>query len=179
MFNLPMGAWTDCAHSSTNSTKDASGAANHIACMKACAGSSTCASWQWDATGCSINTDVPLTHHLVGAYCGIKSADGWQAKDGGFTRSTRPLPSGPAMGDMTLRPVLSDGATASFASGDDPAALYKIFAEKGEFPTGSIAAGDAAHGAVAVSAELEPGMATGNLPLLAVHGSSLIDCLCF
>jgi uncharacterized protein YejL (UPF0352 family) len=63
------------------------------------------------------------------------------------------------MGDMTLRPVLGqDGVTASFASGDDPAALYSVFAAHGGFPFGSVGKADAAHGAVAVTvASLAPG----------------------
>ena len=63
------------------------------------------------------------------------------------------------MGDMTLRPVLGqDGVTASFASGDDPAALYSVFAAHGGYPFGSVGKADAAHGAVAVTvASLAPG----------------------
>ena len=41
--------------------------------------------------------------------------------------------------------------TASFASGDDPAALYSVFAAHGGFPFGSVGKADAAHGAVAVT----------------------------
>ena len=155
MFNMPMGAWTDCSRSSANATKNS--ASDHIGCMKACASAKDCASWQFSLGNCLLNTDVPLTHHLVGSYCGIKSEAGWQVKDGGLTRSTRPLASGPSMGDMTLRPVLSDGVTASFASGDDPAALYKTFAERGSFPSGSVSSADAGHGAVAVQTQLAAG----------------------
>lgn len=161
MFNLPMGAWTDCSRSSANSTKMPA-ATTHIACMKACETSSFCASWQFTArtSTCQLNRDVPLTSHLVGSWCGIKSEEGWQLKDGGLTRSTRPLAAGPSMGDMTLRPVLHSGSaavTASFASGNDPAKLYKTFAEHGAFPTGSMQNGDSGYGAAAVSTELEAG----------------------
>eukprot|EP01050_Picozoa_sp_SAG11_P024208 SAG11_NODE_5087_length_1668_cov_1.455704_4_plen_273_part_00 len=169
MFNLPMGAWSDCSHSSANST-NAPAATSHIACMKACEAASSCASWQFAKGGCELNSDVPLTSHLVGGWCGIKSKQGWQVKDGGLTRSTRPLPAGPSMGDMTLRPVLSEGATASFATGDDPAAIYKAFAEHGSFPTGLlVASGDAAHGAVAVTVELEAGAKTTLSLVFAWH----------
>jgi non-lysosomal glucosylceramidase len=169
MLNLPMGAWTDCSHSSANSTHTPA-ATSHIACMKACEAASSCASWQFAKDGCDLNSDVPLTSHLVGGWCGIKSKQGWQVKDGGLTRSTRPLPSGPSMGDMTLRPVLSGGATASFATGDDPAAIYQAFAEHGSFPTGSlVASGDAAHGAVAVTVELEAGAKTTLSLVFAWH----------
>jgi hypothetical protein len=164
MFNLPMGAWTDCSRASANSTKMPA-ATTHIACMKSCETSASCASWQFTAStsSCVLNKDVPLTSHLVGSWCGIKSKDGWQLKDGGLTRSTRPLTSGPSMGDMTLRPVLGSPGTvtASFGSANDPAMLYKTFAEHGSFPTGSLVQnGDAAHGAVSVSTELEAGAKT-------------------
>jgi len=164
MFNLPMGAWTDCSRASANSTKMPS-ATTHITCMKSCESSSSCASWQFTAStsSCVLNQDVPLTTHLVGSWCGIKSKDGWELKDGGLTRSTRPLAAGPSMGDMTLRPVLdsSGTVTASFASANDPNVLFKTFAEHGLFPTGSLVqSGDAAHGAVSVSTELKAGAKT-------------------
>ena len=164
MFNLPMGAWTDCSRASANSTKMPA-ATTHIACMKSCESSSSCASWQFTAStsSCVLNKDVPLTSHLVGSWCGIKSKDGWQLKNGGLTRSTRPLTTGPSMGDMTLRPVLGSPGTvtASFASANDPSMLYKTFAEHGSFPTASLVQnGDAAHGAVSVSTELEAGAKT-------------------
>jgi hypothetical protein len=159
-----MGAWTDCSRASANSTKMPA-ATTHIACMKSCESSSSCASWQFTAStsSCVLNKDVPLTSHLVGSWCGIKSKDGWQLKNGGLTRSTRPLTTGPSMGDMTLRPVLGSPGTvtASFASANDPSMLYKTFAEHGSFPTGSLVQnGDAAHGAVSVSTELEAGAKT-------------------
>ena len=60
-------------------------------------------------------------------------------------------------------PVLGSPGTvtASFGSANDPAMLYKTFAEHGSFPTGSLVQnGDAAHGAVSVSTELEAGAKT-------------------
>ena len=168
MLNLPFGAWTDCSRPpSSNST--AAPTTDKAGCMKACASSATCASWDLTKGKCMLNSGVPLTHHSVGSYCGIKSKAGWVLKDGGLTRSTRPLSSGPSMGDMTLRPVLGAGVSATFASGDDAAALYKTFAASGAFPAGSVGSADAGNGAVAVSAKLAAGAKTTISLVFAWH----------
>jgi hypothetical protein len=70
------------------------------------------------------------------------------------------------MGDMTLRAVAGGGANYSFASGDDPTALYAAFAAHGGFLPGSVAAADAAHGAVAVSVPSIPAGAKQTLSLV-------------
>ena len=65
------------------------------------------------------------------------------------------------MGDMTLRPVADDGAggsaSVSFATGDDPRALFDSFAETGGFPPGAVGSDDAAHGAVALTVPVAAG----------------------
>lgn len=157
MLNLPFGAWTDCARQ--GEAFHVVPASDHVGCMKACATNATCASWQFTTSAvCQLNDDVPLTHHQTGGFCGVRSKDGWQlARGGGLTRSTRPEPSGPSMGDITLRAVVGDGVTASYASGDCPASLYETFAARGGFPDGSVGSADAASGAVAVSASVPAG----------------------
>jgi uncharacterized protein (DUF608 family) len=62
MFTLPFGAWTDCARSSKNSTAAPGTVDSHLGCMKACAASSSCASWQFShaPNRCLLNDDVPL-----------------------------------------------------------------------------------------------------------------------
>lgn len=109
----------------------------------------------------TLNSDVPLTHHQTGSYCGVKSA-GWTLANGrkSLTRSTRPADSGPSMGDMTLRPIATTGGagigSVSFGTSDDPAALYQTFAATGRFPDDGVQPGDRAHGAAAISAEIPP-----------------------
>ena len=179
MFTLPFGAWTDCARQGRKGTGAKVAAADHIACMHACsAAAANCSSWQFTAAReCELNAGVPYTSHAVGSYCGLRSDAGWAAADSAIGRSTRPVASGPSVGDVTLRAVLDDvgegtSARASFAAGDDPAALFATFAAHGGFPasgavppaenvlraSGTAFAGvQAAHGAVALSATVAPG----------------------
>ena len=167
MLNLPFGAWTDCARSSSSAVVVA--AADHIGCMNACVAAASCHSWEWQADKCALNPDVPLTFHSVGSYCGVKSEHGWRLDSGSLTRSTSPEATGPSIGDMTIRAVLADGVRASFASGPDPAALYAAFAANGTFSDGAVSSVDVANGAVAVSTTVAAG-ATATLSIvLAWH----------
>jgi uncharacterized protein (DUF608 family) len=155
MLNLPFGAWTDCARSSSNATIVA--VADHIGCMNACIAAAACHSWEWRPGQCALNADVPLTFHSAGSYCGVKAARGWRVDSGSLTRSTYPEERGPSMGDMTLRPVPADGVVASFASAHDPAALYAAFAANGTFPDGAVSSTDVGNGAVALSTTVAAG----------------------
>ena len=111
MLNLPMGGWTDCSRAGKSGTATTA-FANYTECMHAClaAPPAACASWQFDeAPGvCTHNTDVPLTAHAVGSFCGVRGAWAPARADphvaGGLTWTQRPRAVGPSMGDITLQP---------------------------------------------------------------------------
>ena len=65
MFHLPFAAMTDCARSGDGrgGTSEARTAAG---CLAACHAAERCASWQFGpGEKCLLNSNVPLTHHLV------------------------------------------------------------------------------------------------------------------
>jgi hypothetical protein len=138
-------------------------------------------SWQYTCAtkACALNTDIPLTAHAVGAYCGVKGA-GWSASTtSGLTYAQTGTPThagGPSIGSITLLPVVektgAGAATASYGVYDSAAALS--FSKTGSFPpmtnapsgleAGGLNAGGAAfaptvaaHGAAAVSTSVRAG----------------------
>ena len=83
----------------------------------------------------------------------VQSAGGWAVKGSSLTRSTRPLPVGPSMGDITLSATSSGGTgtKTTFMAADDPADIYKTFSTGRGFPARSVPADDVGSGAVSLS----------------------------
>ena len=174
-LNMPLGGLAGCSmRGDGQGGAGGAGAANASACLHACAAApATCASWQYDAGTCSLNSDVPLTAYSTTAACGLAGRRGWSAADGAASLDMR-APSGllgASSGDVTLRSTadgdLAAPAAATFAASDDPAAVFNAFASgDGVFSPGApgLAAGGAAfegvqasHGTAAVSSVVAPG----------------------
>lgn len=130
MLQLPFAAMTDCSRHG-DGKGGASSAKSHVGCMHACHESSSCASWHFDVAKvlCTLNSDVPLTAHSVGSYCGVRG-QGWDADGAALSLSQWPEPASvsPSAGSVTLRPV---SGSSSFSTGDDPAKLFADFQEDG------------------------------------------------
>eukprot|EP00656_Telonema_subtile_P019767 TRINITY_DN20977_c0_g1_i1.p1 TRINITY_DN20977_c0_g1~~TRINITY_DN20977_c0_g1_i1.p1 ORF type:complete len:1000 (+),score=124.94 TRINITY_DN20977_c0_g1_i1:180-3179(+) len=152
MLALPLGAWTDCARPGGVAQP---GIDSYAACMHSCNAGANCSAWEFSGGACSHSTDVPLTAHKAGSYCGVASESGWEQANGQLFRSQRPEAQGPSMGDMTLQPVLSQGAQASYFAADDPSALWGNFSNG--FPQWQATLAQSGHGAVAVTVAVPAG----------------------
>ena len=165
LFQMPMGAMRDCARVDFKATSTSS-APSYAACMHSCGAG--CGAWNFDsaAGACALLPSAGRMVYARGSFCGVRGA--WDSSDGQMLTlamhpGDAPSESGPAVGDVSLRPVASGaGAALSFAVSDDPAALYAAFAVGGGFAPGtnggvtggSFAAVQAAHGAVAVTSPM-------------------------
>ena len=143
MLLFPFAAVNDCARNSKLTTKT-SPAASQGACQQICAADSSCASWTYSTlTGiCTTAPDVPHSVYAKGSFCGVGGT--------GFTSSglSLMLDSNPAgglggssNGGFTIAPVLSSSDySASFATGNDAAAMFNQFSATGAVgtPTSSV-----------------------------------------
>lgn len=170
MMQLPMGAMRDCARVDFKPASTTA-LASYAACAGSCAAAGAgCGAWNFDnATGSCVL--LPSAGRMVfqrGSFCGIRGT--WDSSDGvalglSMHPGDAPSESGPASGDVALRPVASGGAGASlsFAVSDDPALLFAAFASgggafapgsNGGVTGGSFANLAACHGAVAVTSPM-------------------------
>ena len=120
-----------------------------------------CASWTWyspAAGGCRLASDVPLSVHAAGAFCGVRGT--WTAQGAGAGTATLSLPCAavapsPACGDATLRAVLSAGAVGGAGAAADPGDLWRAFAASGSAGTGNSGAA-VGHGAASITLSVPP-----------------------
>ena len=177
MFNLPFAVEADYTRTGSRGLRNVT-AATAVACMQQCAGESQCASWTWrrSANGCTLNSDVPPNRYELGASAGVRGQWQWEASHtvasshaSGLTaaastplRHVRPAdPDGPTHGDLSLWPTASSdsplSASFSLGVGDSLPALFADFADDGAFNATVKSPASAVHGAVSVSAVLQPG----------------------
>jgi non-lysosomal glucosylceramidase len=168
LMQLPFGAMRNCArvdYAPTSIVQQPS----YAACMHSCGAG--CGAWNFDSrsSNCTLLPSAGKMVYAQGTFCGLRGT--WDSSDlTSLTLSMHPgdaaSEAGPAVGDVSLRPVGSDGAQLSFAVGDDPSAIFTQFAANGAFMPGSnggVTGGSfvgmtAAHGAVAVtSPSIAPG----------------------
>ena len=166
LFQMPMAAMRDCERvdfkQSSNATLD-----SYAACLHACGAG--CGAWNYDSVSgvCALLPSAGRMVYKRGAFCGVRGA--WDSSDGQMLTlamhpGDAPSEAGPAVGDVSLRPVASggDAAALSFGVSDDPAAIFAAFSAQGGFAPGvnggvtggSFAAVQAAHGAVAVTSPM-------------------------
>ena len=160
LFSLPAGAWTDCSRVGDGKA-GVSSLDSPAGCMHGCGASSTCASWQYTAGTCTLNTDLPESAHATGSHCGVKSA-GWNT-DGGHALTYAQRPDGvgpnPSAGDFTISGSASAAEQMISAhTGDDLAQIYSDW--KNGVPSG-LSAGQpqtqlAAHGAISINIVVPP-----------------------
>ena len=169
--SLPLGAVNDCARRSKQpAVANVTGLAGPAQCLAACAAAANCSSWTMDSVSqggvCRLARDVPLSVHDLGAYCGVRGA--WSA-DGSALTLDMPCPvtsPSAACGDVTMRPVPSEGALASLGAAADPALLWSSFVATGHFVEGGGVFADTfygaavGHGAAAVTVTIPPGANT-------------------
>ena len=172
-LSLPLASVNDCARHSAAPLANASGL-TPAACLAACAALQGCSSWTLLPSGsCIMASDVPLSVHSLGAYCGVRGA--WSA-DGSALTLAMPCAGGatasPACGDATLRPVPPGAGQAggsswagSMGAAADPAQLWAQFAANGSLggqgssssSSSAFAAAAVGYGAASVSLTLPPG----------------------
>jgi len=163
-LSLPLGAVNDCARISSVPLLSNITTADYATCLAACSTTAGCASWTWNGS-CWLASDVPLSTHRDGAYCGVRGV--WSAAaDGAALTLDMPCAAtgtpSPACGDATLRSVLVAAGQPGVATGSvgvaaDPATLWASFAATGALPAGAIVDERAAHGAAALTVEVPAG----------------------
>ena len=129
--------------------------------MHACGANSSCASWQYTAGKCTLNTDLPESAHATGSHCGVKSA-GWSTTgDRALTYVQRPDGVGPnpSVGDFTLSgSASSTEQMISVHTGDDLAKIYSDWKTgvPDRLPAGQPQTQLASHGALSVNIVVPP-----------------------
>lgn len=156
MLQLPMAAMTDCSRQGDGKAGNSS-AASHVECLYACHENKLCQSWHFNVARktCRLNSDVPLTAHSVGSYCGVRGM-GWHADGEAISLSQWPVPNSqsPSAGSVTLRPV---SGTTSFAAGDDPVKMFQDFEAKGDLGQTRLPSTVSAYSAASVLASIPAG----------------------
>lgn len=141
LFTLPLGGVANCGRPSGNCSSTPG--TDAAACLAACAAAgSNCGSWTFHAGNatCALAYDVPHSIYLTNATCGV--AGSWLSPDGASGLTMRMWPAqgaaalSPAVGDVTLTPVLPSGAGAPAGSSSvgvatTAAALWASFAATG------------------------------------------------
>lgn len=170
MLHLPFAAMTDCARRGDGKGGDASSVHTHADCLHACHATSKCNSWHFDVAPatCTLNSDVPLTAHSVGSYCGLRG-QGWSVDGTALSLSQWPThnSTSSSAGSVTLRPV--GGEAVSFDVGDDPAKLFANFQSTGSLGGSTLNGIVAANAAAVVSATVAPGAKTTVSIVFAWH----------
>ena len=170
MFQLPFGAMQSCQRVDYKPTSTVT-QPDYVACMHSCV-QGTCAAWNYDNTtsSCSLLPSAGRMIYAQGSFCGIQGT--WDSSDEEIlTLSMHPgdsaSESGPAVGDISLRPVGADTSSFSFGVSDDPSKLFSTFSSQGSFSPGTSSNGvtggffsgvKAAHGAVTITSPIiQPG----------------------
>jgi non-lysosomal glucosylceramidase len=134
MLLFPFAAVNDCARNSKQATKTSS-AASQSACQQTCAADPTCSSWTFSSVSgvCTTAPDVPHSVYARGSYCGV-GGNGFTSTGLSLRLDSNPSGGlgGSSNGGFTIKPVLSNNDySASFATGNDAAALFDAFAASG------------------------------------------------
>ena len=175
-FNLPLSIEQDTARVGGTVISTISAATTPVACHKACASSTACASWVVDATKqhCTLLSTVPDSQFATGSFSGVKGT--WQADGDECVVLTRPGAS-PASGDLSLCAKVTGGGDngdgkatgkVTLGSGDSLHSLFAAFEATGTLPglpasqnssssTATATANNDAYAAAAVSASVPPG----------------------
>jgi non-lysosomal glucosylceramidase len=133
-LSIPFGAINDCARTSSSLVSNTS-TLDFASCLFLCSNNTNCASWTWNSNTneCRLGSDVPLSVHSEGYYCGLRGF--WNSDTSAVTFSMPCSTSNPnpACGDVTLRPVTTSDSISSLGAAVDPALLWNSFATSGRF----------------------------------------------